>query len=60
MSIFKHETDKQVGDDLRHGVQGSLIVPEPPLAGAEPQHTLDIPNPVSPGSAVPQGQSTHS
>jgi hypothetical protein len=45
--------------DLREGLRGSLVVHEPNLAGAAPQHRLSNPDLVSPGVTHPAGQTTH-
>lgn len=59
MPVFKQDKD-EAPNDLRHGLRGSLTVPQPPLVGADPAHALDDPNLVSPNSVTPAGQATHS
>ncbi|MBN9588156.1 MAG: hypothetical protein J0G99_04025 [Alphaproteobacteria bacterium] len=51
--------DKKEPKDLRDGLKGSLQVPEPPLAGAEPMHRLQDAPAVAPGSPTSTGQATH-
>lgn len=59
--MFKFTAPEQVpqAQDLRQGLRGTLVVHEPNLAGAMPQHRLDDPLLVSPGVAHPVGQTTH-
>jgi len=45
--------------DLRQGLRGTLVVHEPNLAGAAPQHNLNNPDLVSPGVAHSVGPTTH-
>ena len=45
--------------DLRKGTRGSLICPNPPLAGGEPLYALEDPPLASPDLRTPSGQVTH-
>jgi len=45
--------------DLREGVRGTLVVHEPNLAGASPQHSLNNPDLVNPGVAHADRAATH-
>jgi len=57
--IKTSESPKENARDLRDGLRGTLVVHEPNLAGASPQHRLNNPDLVSPGVSHVAGQATH-
>ena len=58
--MSKSKENPEVMHDLRDGVRGTLVVHEPNLAGASPQHTLNNPDIVQPGvHQAPPGHATH-